>query len=318
MPRFVAGKLFNAGQTCIAPDYALVPVAMRDAFVARVRATIERFYPTLADNPDYTAIVNARHYERLRRLVDDAKARGAQVIAVNPAAEALDASRRKLPPTILAGVDDAMAVMQEEIFGPLLPVETYETLDEAIARIASRPSPLAFYYFGRDAAQRDRVMRETLAGGVTVNDTLWHFGHEDLPFGGVGESGSGTYHGERSFLTFSNQKAIFHQSRLRAGATAVAALRPHVRPAACVAAGGCSGASSPVDRVRIERVEDFRSSPRPSRSRSASRDRARIAVGARCVQTRANASRRASTIRVTSGRQNDGYSVSIHSPRPRP
>jgi coniferyl-aldehyde dehydrogenase len=214
VPRFVAGKLFNAGQTCIAPDYALVPLAMRDTFVERVRATIERFYPTLADNPDYTAIVNTRHYERLQRLVDDARARGAQVIAVNPGGESLDASRRKLPPTIITGVDDAMAVMQEEIFGPLLPVETYETLDEAIARIASRPSPLAFYYFGRDVAQRDRVMRETLAGGVTVNDTLWHFGHEDLPFGGVGESGNGAYHGERSFLTFSNEKAIFHQPRL--------------------------------------------------------------------------------------------------------
>jgi len=213
VPRFVAGKLFNAGQTCIAPDYALVPVAMRDTFVTRVRATIERFYPTLADNPDYTAIVNTRHYERLQRLVDDARARGAQVIAVNPGAETLDASRRKLPPTIITGVDDAMAAMQEEIFGPLLPVETYETLDEAIARIASRPSPLAFYYFGRDVAQRDRVMRETMAGGVTVNDTLWHFGHEDLPFGGVGDSGIGAYHGERSFLTFSNEKSIFHQPR---------------------------------------------------------------------------------------------------------
>ena len=214
VPRFVAGKLFNAGQTCIAPDYALVPAALRDTFVARVRSTIERFYPTLADNPDYTAIVNARHYERLRRLVDDATSRGAQVIAVNPAAESLDASHRKFPPTIIAGVDDAMAVMQEEIFGPLVPVETYDTLDEAIARLDARPRPLAFYYFGRDAAQRDRVLRETTAGGVTVNDTLWHFAHEDLPFGGVGESGSGTYHGERSFLTFSNEKAIFHQSRL--------------------------------------------------------------------------------------------------------
>jgi coniferyl-aldehyde dehydrogenase len=214
VPRFVAGKLFNAGQTCIAPDYALVPVAMRETFVTRVRSTIERFYPTLASNPDYTAIVNTRHYERLRRLVDDAQARGAQVIAVNPGAESLDPARRKLPPTIITGVNDAMAVMQEEIFGPLLPIETYDTLDYAIARIGSRPSPLAFYYFGRDAAQRDRVMRDTVAGGVTVNDTLWHFGHEDLPFGGVGDSGNGAYHGERSFLTFSNEKSIFHQPRL--------------------------------------------------------------------------------------------------------
>jgi len=213
VPRFVAGKLFNAGQTCIAPDYALVPEAMRDTFIERVRATIERFYPTIADNPDYTAIVSDAHYLRLRGLVDDARTRNATVVEVNPAREVLDPVRRKLAPTVILGVDDAMAVMREEIFGPLLPVETYETIDEAIARVAARPSPLAFYYFGRDAARRDRVMRETLAGGVTINDTLWHFGHEDLPFGGVGDSGIGAYHGERSFLTFSNQKSIFHQPR---------------------------------------------------------------------------------------------------------
>ena len=213
VPRFVAGKLFNAGQTCIAPDYALVPSAMRDDFISRVRATIERFYPTIAGNPDYTAIVSDAHYARLRALVDDARTRGATILEVNPRAEALDATLRKLAPTMIVDVDDAMAVMQEEIFGPLLPVETYDSIDDAITRIGARPSPLAFYYFGRDAAQRERVMRETLAGGVTVNDTLWHFGHEDLPFGGVGDSGIGAYHGERSFLAFSNQKSIFYQPR---------------------------------------------------------------------------------------------------------
>ena len=213
VPRFVAGKLFNAGQTCIAPDYALVPTTLRETFIERVRATIARFYPAIADNPDYTAIVNDAHYARLRALVEDARTRGATVLEVNPRAETLDPSLRKLAPTLIVGVDDAMSVMQEEIFGPLLPVETYDSIDDAIARIAARPSPLAFYYFGRDAAQRDRVMRETLAGGVTVNDTLWHFGHEDLPFGGVGDSGIGAYHGERSFLTFSNQKSIFLQPR---------------------------------------------------------------------------------------------------------
>ena len=213
VPRLVAGKLFNAGQTCIAPDYALVPAALRDAFVAKAREAIERFYPSLRDNPDYTAIVNDRHHARLIRLVDDARARGAQVLSVNPRNEALDAVR-KLAPTLITGVGDAMAVMQEEIFGPLLPVETYDSLDEAIARLDARPRPLALYYFGRDRMVRDRILRETTAGGVTVNDTLWHFGHEDLPFGGVGDSGSGAYHGERSFATFSNEKAVFHQPRL--------------------------------------------------------------------------------------------------------
>jgi coniferyl-aldehyde dehydrogenase len=192
--RLVAGKLFNAGQTCIAPDYALVPAGMRDEFVVRAKQAIERFYPTLRDNPDYTAIVNDRHHERLSRLVADAKERGARVMPVNPRNEALEPVR-KLAPTLIADVTDAMAVMQEEIFGPLLPIETYDTLDEAIARLDGRPRPLAFYYFGRDAKVRDRVLRETAAGGVTVNDTLWHFGHEDLPFGGVGAS-------------------VFHQPRL--------------------------------------------------------------------------------------------------------
>jgi len=214
VPRLVAGKLFNAGQTCIAPDYALVPEHRLEAFVAAVQAAIARFYPALADNPDYTAIVNARHYRRLAGLVADARAQGAAVIEVNPARETLDEARRKFAPTLLTGVTPSMAVMQEEIFGPLLPVETWRSLDEALARMNARPRPLALYYFGERGARRDRVLREATAGGVTVNDTLYHFAHEDLPFGGVGDSGHGAYHGERSFLTFSNEMGVFHQSRL--------------------------------------------------------------------------------------------------------
>jgi coniferyl-aldehyde dehydrogenase len=214
VPRLVAGKLFNAGQTCIAPDYVLVHESKRDSLVDALRTMIARFYPTLAGNPDYTAIVNERHYRRLAALVADARAKGATVIEVNPAREKLPASRRKLAPTILTGVTPDMTVMQEEIFGPLLPVETYRTLDEAMTRIHSRPRPLALYYFGESADRRDQVVHETTAGGVTVNDTLWHFAHEDLPFGGVGDSGIGAYHGERSFLTFSNEVGVFLQSRL--------------------------------------------------------------------------------------------------------
>jgi coniferyl-aldehyde dehydrogenase len=213
VPRLVAGKLFNAGQTCIAPDYALVREDRRDAFVERVRTAIAALYPSLAGNRDYTAIVNERHYRRLAGLVADAREKGATVIEVNPAAEALPPERRKIAPTLIVGATDAMAVMQEEIFGPLLPIETYATLDEAIARIDARPRPLALYYFGADRARRDRVLQETIAGGVTVNDTLWHFSHEDLPFGGVGDSGVGAYHGEGSFRTFSNDKGVFVQSR---------------------------------------------------------------------------------------------------------
>jgi coniferyl-aldehyde dehydrogenase len=213
VPRLAVGKLFNAGQTCIAPDYAMVPAARRDDFVASLSDAMARLYPTLAANPDYTAIVSERHYRRLAGLVRDARAKGATVLEVNPAGEKLEPARRKLAPAILVGVTDDMAVMQEEIFGPLLPVETYDSLDEAIARIDARPRPLAMYWFGSNAKRRERVLRETIAGGVTVNDTLLHFAHEDLPFGGIGDSGSGAYHGERSFALFSNEKAVFHQSR---------------------------------------------------------------------------------------------------------
>jgi coniferyl-aldehyde dehydrogenase len=212
-PRLVCGKLLNAGQTCIAPDYALVPVARAEAFVTAVGAAVATMYPSLRDNPDYTSIVNPRHYQRLSALIDDAREQGARIVALNPANEPLAADARKLPPTLIVGVHDGMKVMHEEIFGPLLPVETYSGLDEAIRKVNARPRPLALYWFGDDTASRDRVLRETHAGGVTVNDTLLHFANEALPFGGVGASGQGAYHGERSFTVFSKEKPVFMQSR---------------------------------------------------------------------------------------------------------
>ena len=215
-PRLAVGKLLNAGQTCIAPDYALVPEAMVDGFVAAVRDAVARLYPTFDDNPDYTSIVNARHHARLTALVDDAREKGARIVPLGPPNEFAAPGSRKLEPKLVVGATTDMAIMREEIFGPLLPVETYTTLDDAIARLNARPHPLAFYYFGSTAARRERVLRETLAGGVTVNDTLWHFAHEELPFGGVGASGIGAYHGERSFLVFSHEKAVFRQPRASA------------------------------------------------------------------------------------------------------
>ncbi len=173
-------------------------------------------YPSYATNPDYTAIVNERHYRRLTALVDDARAKGATIVLLNPADESPDPATRKLLPALLLDVNDTMAIMREEIFGPLLPVETYTTLDDAVAKINARPHPLAFYYFGREGARCGKVLQQTLAGGVTVNDTLWHFAHKNLPFGGVGASGVGAYHGEASFLTFTHRKPVFVQSRLAA------------------------------------------------------------------------------------------------------
>jgi coniferyl-aldehyde dehydrogenase len=215
-PRLMAGKLLNAGQTCIAPDYALVPADRVDDFVAAAKAAAARLYPSYAANPDYTAIINQRHYLRLTALIDDARAKGATIIPLAPANEAPDPASRKLPPTLIVGVDAGMAVMREEIFGPLLPVESYAGLDDAVARINGRPHPLAFYYFGRDRTACGNVLQQTLAGGVTVNDTLWHFVHKNLPFGGVGASGTGAYHGEATFLTFTHRKPVFVQPRFAA------------------------------------------------------------------------------------------------------
>ncbi len=211
--RIIYGKCLNAGQTCIAPDYALVPEESVPAFVEAARRTAAGLYPSLARNPDYTAIVDERHRERLARLLGDARTRGATVIEVNPAAESLD-GMGKIAPALLTGVDDSMAVMREEIFGPLLPVVAYRTLDEAIAYVNERPRPLALYVFEHDGRAVDRVLRETVSGGVGVNETILHIAQDDLPFGGVGASGMGEYHGRDGFETFSKRKAVFHQSRL--------------------------------------------------------------------------------------------------------
>lgn len=213
VPRLFVGKLLNAGQTCIAPDYALVPAARLDAFIAAARKAVGELYPHVANNADYTSIVNARHFERLGGLLDDARSRGARIIELGEMTAGDDAMPRRLLPKLVIGVTDDMAIMREEIFGPLLPVETYSTPDDALARINARPHPLALYWFGNDRGRRERMLRQTLSGGVTVNDTLWHFAHEGLPFGGVGASGSGQYHGEHGFVTFSKAKPVYAQSR---------------------------------------------------------------------------------------------------------
>jgi acyl-CoA reductase-like NAD-dependent aldehyde dehydrogenase len=210
--RIMVGKLLNAGQTCIAPDYVLVPAGREQAFVEAARAVVAKLFPDMAVTPDYTSIVNDRHYQRLQGYVTDARERGATIEPLS-AAQA-DDSRRLLPPLALLKVDDGMRVMQDEIFGPLLPVLPYHDLDGAIFHVNQHPRPLALYYFGNDGAQRDRVLNETVAGGVTINDTLLHIAQEELPFGGVGPSGMGHYHGIEGFRTFSKQKAVFYQSGL--------------------------------------------------------------------------------------------------------
>jgi len=218
--RIAFAKLLNAGQTCVAPDYLLVPRARVDAVIAALREAVGAMYPTLAANPDYTSIASDRHYRRLARLVADAEVHGATARSL--AAAAPDASARQFPPTALVGVGDEMAVMREEIFGPILPVVPYESLDEAIAYVNARPRPLALYWFGRDRAQQQRVLEGTVSGGAAINDACWQVAQENLPFGGVGASGMGAYHGERGFLTFSKEKAVLHQARING----VALFRP--------------------------------------------------------------------------------------------
>jgi len=213
-PRLATGKLLNAGQTCIAPDYALVPASRVDALVAAIRDSVASLYPSFRENPDYSSIVNDAHYRRLVALVDDAVQKGARAVALEPGVTTTPSPIRKLAPTMLVGVNDSMAVMKEEIFGPVLPIEAYDSLDQAIDKINARPRPLSLYMFGGDTAARMKVLDRTTAGGVTIDDTLLHFSNEDLPFGGIGASGIGAYHGERGFLTFTHQKAVFIQSRL--------------------------------------------------------------------------------------------------------
>ncbi|MGO9768627.1 MAG: coniferyl aldehyde dehydrogenase [Roseiarcus sp.] len=214
--RLAYGKLLNAGQTCIAPDYLLVPKGQARAAADLLAHAMARMYPTLASNRDYTAIVSERHRQRLIALVQEARAAGAEIIEVNPAGETFDAASRKLEPTLVIGAPETTRLMREEIFGPVLPILEYERLEDAVAIVNRGERPLALYWFGRDAARCDRVLRETVSGGVTVNDCMLHLVQEEQPFGGVGASGMGAYHGEWGFRTFSKLKPVFHQARWNA------------------------------------------------------------------------------------------------------
>jgi acyl-CoA reductase-like NAD-dependent aldehyde dehydrogenase len=217
MRRILMGKLLNAGQTCIAPDYLMVREGDESEVVSLANAAVRKLYPSLAGNPDYSSIINRRHYDRLVDLIEDARSRGARVHEINPDGRPIDAATRKIAPTLLLGVNDDMAVMQEEIFGPVLPVVPYRSLEEAVRYVNERPRPLALYYFGYDKPDVERVLRETFSGGVCINDTLMHVAQEDLPFGGVGASGTGHYHGFEGFETFSKKKGVFYQSRINGG-----------------------------------------------------------------------------------------------------
>ncbi len=215
--KIIFGKCLNAGQTCIAPDYVLLPRGTEAEFIEVAKTTVAALYPTLAHNADYTSIINARHVVRLQNYLVDAASKGASITPISPANEQLDVDNQiaqKIAPTIVYGVTENMTVMQEEIFGPILPLVPYDSIDTAIRYVNEHPRPLALYYFGRDSQNIERVLSETVAGGVTINETLLHISQDELPFGGVGPSGMGAYHGKFGFDTFSKLKPVFRQPKL--------------------------------------------------------------------------------------------------------
>lgn len=222
--RIMAGKTLNAGQICLAPDYAFVPSDKTQEFVSAATNAVQTMFPTgLKDNDDYTSVINQRHYDRIMGYLDDAKAKGAEVIEINPAGENFSQQpHHKIPPHIVIDPTDDMTVMQDEIFGPILPIKSYSDTKEAVAYINQHDRPLGLYHFGEDAAERDYVLNNTTSGGVTVNDVIFHVAQEDLPFGGVGPAGMGSYHGRDGFYEFSHKKSVYTQT----GSELLAMMRP--------------------------------------------------------------------------------------------
>lgn len=223
--RVALGKMMNAGQICLAPDYMMVPEELEDRAIAAVAAGVSSMYPTLLANDDYTSVINRRHRDRLAGLVEDAREKGAEAIVVNPGGEDFAGTNgNKMPLTILRNVNDDMRVMQEEIFGPVLPVKTYRAIDEVIDYVNAHDRPLGLYYFGQDKAEAEKVLTRTISGGVTVNDVIFHVSADDLPFGGIGPSGMGSYHGVEGFRTFSHARAVYRQPKV--DLAKLAGLRP--------------------------------------------------------------------------------------------
>ena len=212
--RVMQGKTMNAGQICLAPDYALVPEDSVDEFVQATVDVTSEMYPDMKDNDDFTSIINQKHYDRIQGYISDAKEKGAEVVEINPSNEDFSQQpHHKIPPTIILNPTEDMQVMQEEIFGPVLPVKTYKDVSETVDYINSKDRPLGLYYFGEDSKEKDYVLDNTTSGGVTVNDVISHIQMEDLPFGGVGPSGMGSYHGYDGFKEFSHAKAVYKQTR---------------------------------------------------------------------------------------------------------
>lgn len=204
-------KFLNAGQTCVAPDYIFMPRDKIDTFISHAKTAVTRRFPQV-DSKDLTSVVDRKSYERLTHWLDEAKAKGAQVESLIIDASP-DPEGQKIPPTVVTNVNNDMTIMQEEIFGPLLPIMPYDKLDDVLEFINARERPLALYLFTNNKETQDRVIKNTLSGGVCLNDSLYHVAQHDMPFGGVGNSGMGHYHAYEGFLEFSKLRPIFTQAR---------------------------------------------------------------------------------------------------------
>ncbi len=208
--RIMFGKTLNAGQICLAPDYVIVHKEKKDEFITEVENVINEYYPTMKDNDDYSSIINQRHFDRINSFIEDAREKGACINQINPSNE--DFSQQeffKIPPTIVTNTSDDMKIMNEEIFGPVLPVLEYENLTDALSTINSKDRPLGLYYFGNDTNEENTIMSNTSSGGVTINNVVGHIQQKDLPFGGVGPSGMGRYQSFDGFKNFSNPRSFY-------------------------------------------------------------------------------------------------------------
>jgi coniferyl-aldehyde dehydrogenase len=254
--RICSAKFWNAGQTCVAPDYVLVPSSKVDAFVRSAEEVLSKRYAGLLSNSDYTHMIHHAAWCRMQELVDDARGRGARIIQPISPSMSFEDEKRVFPPTLILGANDSMRVMQEEIFGPILPVVPYSSLGDALAFINARPRALALYYFDRSEWRIKKVLEQTVSGGVTVNDCIFHFPQHNLPFGGVGPSGMGAYHGFDGFKTFSKKKGVLLQNPLVGLLLAKATKPPYTRLSDRLI-GFLLGRSKPrpIERITLGRDE---------------------------------------------------------------
>lgn len=214
--RICSGKILNAGQVCLSPDYIFVPEHKRDELLAEIQKWVSKMYPTMLNNDDYNSIINKRHYDRIQSYIADAKNKALEVIEINPANEDFSQQQNthKIPFTLILNPSDDAEIMQHEIFGSVLAIKTYTGIQECIDYINAHPRPLGLYIFSQDKTVQDDIIKYTRSGGVCINDVLMHVSAEDLPFGGIGGSGMGNYHGKEGFITFSHARSVFSQSKI--------------------------------------------------------------------------------------------------------